>query len=174
MTTVSVTVRDIPTPSGTGEKIVNIIRIVSTTVPNLTKAVDQEAVMEVGVDVAVVDTNVRVEVTMATAPTAAIIRDPPKVKVEVRVETSTLQAAPLSTTTKEAIITGGVQFYHGGNTDQHYFDAGPTAGPNQVMRGREESCHEDTCPGEDCIPRKMFMYIQQEGPAAYGNFYSRN
>ena len=71
-------------------------------------------------------------------------------------------------------VRGGVQFYQGGNINQHHFDAGPNAGPNQVMRGCEESRREDTHPGGDCIPCKIGMYIKQEGPAAYGNFRPRN
>ena len=67
-----------------------MIATVPTTAPIWTKAaVDQEAAVEVEVDVAVVDTKAAVEVAMATAAAATIIKDLPKDRVEARVEAST-------------------------------------------------------------------------------------
>jgi hypothetical protein len=43
-------------------------------------------------------------------------------------------------------------------------------GPNEVMRGRKESCHNDICPRGDCILREIHLCRQREGPAAYGYF----
>ena len=45
--------------------------------------------MEVGLDVAVVDTKTAVDVVVATAVAATIFRDSLKVKVEARVEANT-------------------------------------------------------------------------------------
>jgi hypothetical protein len=104
-TTVSVAERAVPTPLGTGGRIVIIITTVPTTAPIWTKAaVDQEAAVEVEVDVAVVDTKAAVEVAVATAA-ATTIKDLPKDRVEARVEASTTQVAPLSTNIKEATAT---------------------------------------------------------------------
>ena len=104
-TTVSVAERAVPTPLGTGGRIVIIIATVPTTAPIWTKAaVDQEAAVEVEVDVAVVDTKAAAEVAVATAAAGTTIKDLPKDRVEVRVEASTTQVAPLSTTIKEATI----------------------------------------------------------------------
>ena len=105
-TTLSVAERAVPTLLGTGGRIATTIATVLTTAPIWTKAaVDQEAAVEVEVDVAVVDTKAAVEVAVATSAAATTIKDLPKDRVEARVEASTTQVAPLSTTIKEATAT---------------------------------------------------------------------
>ena len=132
---VSVAARAVPTPPGRGGRIVIINKIVPTFAPNLTmETVDQEAAVEVGVDMVVVDTNAVVEVAVTAAAAATIVRDPLKVKVEVRVEANTSQVSPPVNNYQGVYHIshqgrpqgqggGGAQFYQGRNTNQHHFDA---------------------------------------------------